>query len=242
MKPRYIPFTALFVSLLLLMINPAFAISDYQFLSSEYIEWIAPLTTFVKDIVVAVSAATVAFLAYQGVDTWRKELKGKSEYELAKNVLLAVYQVREAFKYVRNPLIMTYEYPEEMTHANGHLRSELRYEGMQHVYQERWKQMTVAFTALENKNLEALVEWGSEHQSVINPPRKCRTQLLIAIHDMLGRDKYQDNWETTKRQTQDDERSILHMYEDPNLDKFTPEINAAIQLFENWLRPHLLHT
>lgn len=245
MKPRYIPFAALFVSLVLLTINQAFAISDYRFISAEYIvwiEWIAPLTTFVKDVVVAISAATATFFAYKGVDTWRKELKGKSEYELAKDVLLAVYQVREAFKCVRNPFIMTYEYPEEMTHANGHLKSEKNYEGMQHVYQERWKKMTIAFAALEDKNLEALVEWGSEHQAIINPLRTCRNLLLIAIHDMLGQAKYKDAWETTSRQIQDNKKSILHMYDDPDLDKFTPEINAAIQLFENWLRPHLLHT
>ena len=37
-----------------------------------------------------------------------------------------------------------------------------------------------------------------------------------------------------------EERSVLyHIGEDSKHDKFTPEINEAIQEFENWLRPHI---
>jgi len=45
-----------------------------------------------KDIIVAGSAASAAFFAYLGLSTWRKELKGKSEYQLAKDVLKSVYK------------------------------------------------------------------------------------------------------------------------------------------------------
>ena len=159
MIPRRILYAALTLILMLLTVNQALALTSYPFIKSDYIEWIAPLAGFVKDIVIAISAATTAFFAYKGVDTWRKELKGKSEYQLAKDVLRAVYKVREAFKAVRNPLIMTHEYPDEMKHVNGHLKSESFHEGTLYVYQERWKQMNDAFIELENKYLEAVVEW-----------------------------------------------------------------------------------
>ena len=57
----------------------------------------------VKDIVITLAAASAALCVYLGLNAWRNELKGKAEYELAKNVLKSVYRVREAFKHVRNP-------------------------------------------------------------------------------------------------------------------------------------------
>ena len=67
-----------------------------------------------KDIILAISAAVAAFFAWRGLVTWRKEIKGKSEYETAKQVLKAVYRIREAFVYVRNPLKYRFEYPEKL--------------------------------------------------------------------------------------------------------------------------------
>tara|TARA_R110001583_G_scaffold139368_1_gene291540 strand:+ start:249 stop:869 length:621 start_codon:yes stop_codon:yes gene_type:complete len=194
----------------------------------------------VKDIVVACSAFGAAFIAYSGLGTWQRELKGKSEYQLAKDVLRSVYKVREAFKHVRHPAIMGYEYPEELTTHSGHLQDGSRYEGTAHVYQERWKKMDAAFSELEEQYLEALVEWGSEYQDKIVPLRRCRGELLMAIQDMLHRYKNpeEENWKN--REVQANERSVIyHLGEDSKHDKFTPEINAAIKLFEDWLREYI---
>jgi hypothetical protein len=199
-------------------------------------EWVA----VTKDIVIAISAATAAVIAFKGLGTWQKELKGKSEYQLAKDVLRSVYKVREAFKIIRNPMIMSYEYPEEMRSHTGHLNEENRHEGTLHVYEERWKPMTDAFKELEDKNLEALVEWGSKYQDTIVPLRKCRAELLMATQDMLARYKnpHNDTWKNREEKAQ--EKSVLyHMGENSEFDKFTPDINAAIELFEQWLRPHI---
>ncbi|EGQ7764567.1 hypothetical protein QPB21_004659 [Vibrio alginolyticus] len=194
----------------------------------------------IKDIVVAGSAFGAAFIAYRGLSTWQRELKGKSEYQLAKDVLRSVYKVREAFKHVRNPAIMGYEYPEELTTHSGHLKSESRYEGNSHVYQERWKKMDAAFSELEELNLEALVEWGSEHQDKIVPLRRCRGELLMAIQDMLHRYKHPEEGNWKNKEEQANERSILyHLGDDSKHDKFTPEINSAIKLFEDWLRVYI---
>jgi hypothetical protein len=199
-------------------------------------EWIP----IVKDIVVAISAGGVAYIAYKGLGTWQKELKGKSEYQLAKDVLRSVYKIREVFKHVRNPAIFGYEYPEDMTDHTGHLKNECHYEGTAHVYETRWKKMDEAFIEIEEKNIEALVEWGSEYQDVIIPLRKCRGELLMAIQYMLARYKnpHEKNWKNTEEQAR--EQSVLyHSSEDSKYDKFTPEINSAVDLFEKWLRPHV---
>lgn len=201
---------------------------------------LAECITAGKDVVVATAAGLAAYFAYRGLTTWRKELKGRSEYQLAKDVLKSVYKVREAFKHVRNPMIFQYEYPEEMTDHHGNLKQDNRHEGTVHVYQERWKKMEEAFGELESYHLEAQVEWGPEFQDVINDLRSCRTELLVTIQRKLDRMKDSYDREVLSADERAKERSVLnHLGEDSKYDEFTPEINAAIGKFEKWLRPHI---
>jgi hypothetical protein len=54
-----------------------------------------------------------------GLRTWRRQLKGTSEYTKAKEVLKAVYKVGRAFRHIRSASIYEYEYPEEMRDSFG---------------------------------------------------------------------------------------------------------------------------
>ena len=196
---------------------------------SEYI-------TAVKDVLVGLSAVSAAVFAYLGLTTWRKELKGKAEYQLAKEVLKSVYKVREAFKHVRKFVIYRYEYPEEMLDYHGNLKMEHDYEGTAHVYEKRCEVMAEAFRELEEHHLEAQVEWGSEFQDVIEKLRSCKAEILIAIDQMLERKKNPREVEPTSAE----ERSVLsYRGVDDKHNKFTPQIDEAIIEFEKWLRPHI---
>ncbi|MGB2965535.1 MAG: hypothetical protein WBB69_16290 [Anaerolineales bacterium] len=150
---------------------------------------IVEIITAIKDIIVVLSAISATIIAFIGLTTWRKELKGKSEYQLAKEVLKSVYKVRDAFKHVRHPAIFQYEYPEEMQNHFDQLKSEYEYEGTLQVYEKRWEVMTETFRELEEHHLDAQVEWGSEFQDVIINLRTCKSDLQIAIMNLLDHKK-----------------------------------------------------
>lgn len=195
-----------------------------------------------KDIVLGLSAASAAIFAYLGLSAWKKELKGKAEYQLAKDVLKSVYRVREAFKIVRNPAIYQYEYPEELQGHHGHLKPESDYEGTAHVYEKRWESMVKAFSELEEQHLDAQVEWGSEFQNKIVRLRTCRVDLMIAIQQMLERKKNPRAGAPNTAEEQSEKRSVLYnLGTESKYDKFTPEIDEAINEFEQWLRPYIKH-
>ncbi|KAF0144334.1 MAG: hypothetical protein FD156_1885 [Nitrospirae bacterium] len=194
----------------------------------------------IKEIIVALAALSAAIFAYLGLSTWRKELKGKSEYEKAKDVLKAVYKVREGFKHVRNPAIWSYEYPEEMRDHWGHLKRGTEYEGTAHVYEQRWKILSEAFNDLEEKTLEAQVEWGPEFENVIRPLRECRAELMVTLQMKLERKKHPEEFSRITEEERQKETSVLnYLGNDSEHDKFTPRINAAIAEFEKKLRPHI---
>jgi hypothetical protein len=46
-------------------------------------------------VIVAVSAAVGAVAAFRGVSAWRRELHGRTQYDLARRVMAGVYRVRE---------------------------------------------------------------------------------------------------------------------------------------------------
>lgn len=56
----------------------------------------------IANAVIAVSALLGAFVAGLGLKTWRNELHGRTEYDLAKRILTNVYLVRNEIQQIRN--------------------------------------------------------------------------------------------------------------------------------------------
>ena len=201
---------------------------------------ISEYTTIVQNIVLALCGIATVVFAYCGLTTWRKELKGKSEYTKAKEVLKTVYKVQRAFMVVRAPAILSYEYPENMRDEAGNLKREFDYEGTFHVYEARWKFLAETFQELEDQTLDAQVEWGPRFRDVIVPFRKCRHELQIAIEFMLRAKKFPNGRPRSSREELMEQRSVLYYLGENSVDDgFTKAINAAIDRFETELRPHI---
>ena len=194
-----------------------------------------------SDQITAVAAAAAAFFAYRGLRSWQHQMKGTAEYRLAKELMKAVYRVREAFMHVRNPAIFSYEYPQEMLDTWGYPSSALQAEATEYVYNNRWKRLHEAFVTLEEKNLDAQVEWGSQYSEVIKPLRKCRVELQLAIRDIVDGLKPNAKPSTEAAKERDAKSVIYHIDPDSPDDRFTPEIEEAIRQFENRLRPKNRH-
>lgn len=200
------------------------------------IEWLGNM----KDIIVSISSLAVALFAYRGLNRWQEELKGKSEYQLAKNVLQSVYEVRDAFKSVRNTAIYSYEYPTELVLKSGHVAQEDKAEATMHVYYERFKRLDAAFAKLEDLFLQALVEWGSEKQDLIVDMRKQRSELLVAIQTLIdGYRKADSNSWMTKEERKRQTCVLYYTGENSKHSEFSDEINVAVNKFDKWLRPHI---
>ena len=193
------------------------------------------LISSIKDIILALAAISTATVAIIGVSAWKKELKGKAEYKLAKELLKSVYKVREGFRQVRFPAVYADEYPNELTDYQGHLKKENDYEGTKFVYENRLKKLSAVFVKLEKKNLDAQVEWGDEYFDAIVQLRKCYSKLRSEIWLMLLNKKYPN--EPTSF-----DRYILYEIEpipENEHGSFSREINDAIGNFEKLLRPHI---
>lgn len=68
----------------------------------------------IKDTATVIGIGIASYVAWVGLSTWRKQLTGTSEYELAREVLKAVYLLRDKIDNLRNPAIN----PSEMATIN----------------------------------------------------------------------------------------------------------------------------
>jgi hypothetical protein len=66
----------------------------------------------IKDAVLTGAAIVAGYVGLRGLGTWRRQLKGNTEYELAKSLLKAVYELREAIVSARFPFMIYLREPD----------------------------------------------------------------------------------------------------------------------------------
>ena len=74
------------------------------------------LVQAIAAIVVALTTIVGVVLAWRGLKTWRDELSGRTEYELARQLLTGVYNVRDAIRWLRTAAVTQSEYADRLGH------------------------------------------------------------------------------------------------------------------------------
>jgi hypothetical protein len=126
----------------------------------------------VKDIISIIATVSVIVIGIVGLTTWRRQLRGTSEYELAKKAILSAYQIQQAIQSVRDPLL--YLSTEEVEAGR-------RLEEEQRIYDNRMKLLFSKWAELQAIRLECKVIWSSDGHDCFDGIRKCIGELKAAI-------------------------------------------------------------
>ncbi|MBI2063871.1 MAG: hypothetical protein HYT65_02670 [Candidatus Yanofskybacteria bacterium] len=181
-----------------------------------------------KDLVTMIAAITASVVAVLGLSAWKKQLKGKTYYELARRYLGAVYKARDAIRYVRAPFIASGEIITALKES-GYDESDYadRKKSDQAVYSRRWKKLTETLSVLELEQIDAEVSWGKEVATIAEDFNKCWRKLYSRLNWFLR------GGEGMKPEDID---IIYDMGED---DEFNKEIKKAVEQIEVYLKKHL---
>lgn len=178
------------------------------------------------DILTMLAAIVAAGVAVYGVREWKRQLKGKTDYEVARRYLKDSLKLRDAIKFVRNPFIPVSEMQASLKEFG--LNSE-EYKDNQKtnraVYNVRWKKVIEAWTSLEAVILDAEVSWGKESIEIQKPLDLCVRELRAAIEMYLQ-----------GHSERGEEKLIYDMGEG---DEFSKKVEKAIQEIKEYLKPHL---
>ena len=200
--------------------------------------------SIIKDIVTIIATIIGSCVAIYGLISWRKQLKGRTEYDLARRVLKAVYKVREAIQSVRDPFQSASEVEmaiKETCNSIEENSPDYRIKSTTSVYQIRWNRLNRALLELKFELLEAEVSWGRNVHNKINPLNECIGKLCSTIN--LHLHSLQNNYhETSQRDAENINSRLKILYtvsDDPNKDDFLNQINLAVIEVEEFLKPYL---
>ncbi len=194
----------------------------------------------IKDGVTIAATTIAAVVAILGLKAWRAQLKGKTEYDLARRLLIAVYKIRNAIYTVRQPFKPAgeiYSALKDGGYEEKDILDENRNVNIRNidgrtvdkaVYVSRWKVVDEANAAFEVEYMEAEAMWGKEINDVLKDFIKCRTDLYIAIRLLI---------EIEKRD--EENMAIISGYQNDDKDEFGKRLTAEVNNIENYLRQYL---
>lgn len=197
--------------------------------------------TIIKDVSTCLTAITAAVVAVLGLRAWKKQLKGKTEYELARNLLRATYKVRNSFMDARNPTPDYEEIMQALEDAKIENYPELDMESFIHreraMFNNRSRKIREAFVELDSLSLEAEVIWGSEVRENLRSLTQCASKVNQKIIKYLEMLNYLLN--ESEEVAGIDVTDVYAWPDDPEEKNFTIEINEAVSQIENYLKPRL---
>jgi hypothetical protein len=201
--------------------------------------------TLIKDCITILSTATIAIIAIIGLTTWKKQLKGKTEYELARRLLRAVYEVRDAIGAVRNPFASAAEISISLQEANIEIEPrdpEFNAKSQSALYQRRWKKVQEALGELDLEEFEAEVIWGHGIKEKILVLRRQVVKLYSYIHLYLTAIQNPDKVILREGNAENVEEVIYDFHDlikDNSNNAFTLKTVEAIEQIESFLKPFM---
>ncbi len=202
------------------------------------------LITAIKDLVVTGAALIGAVVAVKGLGTWQRQLKGKSEYELSRRILVSLFKYRDAINGVRHPMMWANEMPSPPEEEAKKMSSEqIRFYGSEKAYIARWDKAQTERSALYADLLEAEAIWGTELKDRFKAIFDLEHELLVAIRHYLQQINPDEDEATKEAIGNIDSKRRDIMYDDLSEegDEYKKEFASAVQNVEQYLKPKLQH-
>jgi len=190
----------------------------------------------IKDIIIAIAAATTAIVAYKGLAKWQKELKGKANFETARLLIRATYKLRDEMRFCRSPFIPSSEFPEDynpLKKGTGEDKGKV----YAHIYGKRWEHVAKTIQEFDVHTLEAEALWGTEIREKTNQLRQCTRNLSYSIQAFIENEYSDGEYFKDKTFRNEIRNDIYLMKEDEN--PLSIKITNAIKTIESEIRPHL---
>lgn len=197
-----------------------------------------------KDVVLIAAAFIGSWVAIRGLGTWQKQLKGKSEHDLSRRLLVSLFKYRDAINGVRHPAMWAAEMPSPPEEeAKAMSRDEIRFYGISKAYQARWDDVNQERTDLYADLLEAEALWGEDLKELYKVLFTLQHELLNDIRnfvELINPDTNRDDKEAITK-IRKEARKIMYDDLSEEGDEFKNEFKIGVEGIEKYLKPKLAH-
>lgn len=194
-----------------------------------------------KDLILVVCAVCGSIVAWRGLSTWQRQLKGQTEYALTRNILGRMFKYRDAIAMVRHPAVFLHEVALTEEEAKDLTPERRQYQGKVKSYENRWKAVRTIRSELYPDLIEAEALWGEKYKDAFQPLFKLEWELETAINRLLRASDPDVDPEVREsvQKIMADRRDILYevMGDDP--DEFKNDLKAQMKIIEGLLRKKL---
>mgnify|MGYP000486457425 CR=1 FL=1 len=206
----------------------------------DYLLILKGVLPFLKEIVLLIFGAIGSYVALQGLNTWKRQLKGKDEYELCKKVLIDLYKYNNSIKVVRNPAMFQYEY-ENPNDTIDFSDKEKLFRNKTYAYQERWKKVEENRSKLNLSIMESKVYWDDNLEELFNPIFEFENKLFYAVQDQLlmSNPNQDDEYKKYVGKLFYEEKKSKILYFLGEKDKYYIELEDNIKKIEEFIRKKL---
>lgn len=204
-------------------------------MTCESIDLLRTATIF-KEFAVGAAALATAFFASKGLNTWRKEQRGKAYFEAARTLARATFRLRDMLDDARAPFIAHHEFPKVGETSDDVNTPKGLAEGLAFAYRNRWQHVLASLQEFDAAALEAEALWGKDARHRTDELRECvrltNNAVELFIRDTAENGRILQGDPKLGRMT----RERVSRAEDG---EFTQRIESAVSSIENYLRGHL---
>lgn len=182
-----------------------------------------------KDIISIIGTLGALIIGGLGLFTWSRQLKGTSEYELAKKAILSTYEVQQALQSVRDPMLYL---SKEEVEAGRRLQEEQR------IYEDRLNYLYKKWAELQTIRLETKVIWSDKAHNVFNnlQERIGEVRGAIWLHFWM-KGAYAGPGTTVDNNRQRGIENDKIVYFSSENDDFSKQIAESVRSIENFFSP-----
>lgn len=202
------------------------------------------LLTLIKDFILIGAAITASVVAVKGLGTWQRQLKGQSEYDLSRRILVTLFKYRDAINGVRHPAMWAHEMPSPPEDDVKNMSHEqISFYGSSKGYQNRWDKVQTEKTSLYADLLEAEAIWGIELKDLFKEVFNLEHELFTSVRhyiELINPNTSEASKEAIMK-IQNKRRDIMYDNLGDEPDEFKQELISAIEKIEKYLKPKLSH-
>ncbi|QXI02487.1 hypothetical protein HV782_011035 [Pseudomonas monsensis] len=192
--------------------------------------------------IISGSAVGVAYyFGQQGLHTWRRQLRGSADHDLARRLLIELYKLRDEIQRARSPAIFSFEGVPFEGEVVSDEPKQSSYAFNERAYRRRLAAMDHARNPLQATMLEAEAIWGPDLKGLMEKVFKLEREFVIYVRLYLMSIKPEQTLQgaLSRQELLGQRRNVLYDLDSPD-DIYWVEMIQALQCVENHLRERLI--
>ena len=192
-------------------------------------DWVEAIVSIIKGLSIIIAS----IVAVRGLNSWRFELKGKKEIELAEQVLALFYECRDAIKMIRNPFSFSGE-GQTRKRSENEIENETKLLDQAYVVFERYEKVKSSFTTLRSLKYRFIIVFGKDSEEPFIKLFQTMNEILVSSNILAGiylsRLKNGSLDPASLEIMKDNEKIFYEMSKD---DEINMKVDSAIESIEN---------